>query len=60
MTTLRKAAELALEADAVIDMARQAGIGVVYGTESILRFAAAVADAERVRICAELRETLRC
>lgn len=60
MTDLRTTAQQALEADAVIDMARQAGIGVVYGTESILRFAAAVANAECVRICAELRETLRC
>ncbi len=60
MTDLRTAAQQALEADAVIDMARRAGIGIVYGNEPILRFAAAVADAERVRICAELRETLRC
>ena len=55
MTDLRTAAQQALEADAVIDMARRAGIGIVYGNEPILRFAAAVADAERVRICAELR-----
>ena len=41
----------------IIRMAREAGIGPVYGYESIERFAALVADAER-EACAKVCEGL--
>ena len=41
-----------MDREAVIRMAREAGIGPVYGYESIERFAALVADAEREKLAA--------
>ena len=40
-----------MDREEIIRMAREAGIGPVYGYESIERFAALVAAAERDRMC---------
>ena len=45
--------------DDIIRMAREAGIGPVYGYESIERFAALVAAAERERIADEAKHIIK-